>query len=248
MRQVCDSQQRILRQRILRPNHEEATHSPTGVGTFGRCSDGSMYRACETGRCMMDCRRLFITWAVYNSYRNHAGSGVMECRILAVLPAECRPRSTSSGTVCYPAPFADSANLFLRNVQEVKIERSRCFRITPQADLPRSSTTMWSGGGAIGSARFSYTDHHFRLGSHESMRCVAFRAEPITIIGQSFDFPHRLRVGRKIRREQKQSAFTKLAKLAIACGIGTLGYHRDLLSCSIARTNRNSSNPGPPVL
>src|SRR5208283_4766951 len=96
--------------------------------------------------------------------------------------------------ICVPR-----ASKFARSCSSV--ERSGCFRITPQANLPRSFTVTWRGSGGVGNARSSYADHYFRLGSHESMRCVAFRAEPITVVGQSFNLPHRLRVGRTIRRE-----------------------------------------------
>ena len=49
------------------------------------------------------------------------------------------------------------------------VERSRCFRITPQGDLPRPFTAL-SGGSGIWSTRVSYTDDHFRLGSRDRMR------------------------------------------------------------------------------
>jgi hypothetical protein len=63
---------------------------------------------------------------------------------------------------------------------------------------------------------------------------IAFRAEPVAVIGESINVTHRLRVGMTSRQEQEQPALTQLAKLAIACGVGTLGYHGDLLSRSIA--------------
>ncbi len=120
------------------------------------------------------------------------------------------------------------------------VEQSRCFRITPQANLPRSFTATWSGGGGIWCARVSYTDHHFRLASRDRMRCVALRAKPIAVIGK-FSSARRPVTS---RREQEQSALAQLSEQAIACGVCTLGYHRNLFSSSIARrATRNQRIP-----
>ena len=134
-------------------------------------------------------------------------------------PYCCRIRGRGTGKSC-SLKFVRPRN---------SVERSRCFRMTAQANLPRSLTATWSGGGGgIWSARVSYTDHHSRLNSCDRMRSVALRAKPIAVIGEFSSAPRPVRRVTSNRREQEQSALAQLSEQAITCGVCALGYHRNL--------------------
>jgi hypothetical protein len=109
--------------------------------------------------------------------------------------------------------------------------------ITPQDDLARPFSTKWGIVDRVGTAGSPYTDHHFRVATHERKGCIALRAEPVAIIGELSSAPPPVR--RTVRWwEQEQSALTELAKLAMARGVGALSYHGGLLK-KVDRTNNH---------